>query len=407
FTIIDHDVAKNDTWEKMFSSLCDFKNIHGHCKVPQRWHQNPELANWVSSQRQMKRKNRLNSGYLRRLNEIDFIWHTRENLWEKRFAELLEFKKICDHCNVPRDWSESPKLGAWVNSQRRNKKKDILSRDRICRLDDIGFLWDIIDSNWGYSYSKLLNYYEIYAHADVPIKWNENPQLGRWVSYQRSQRRRNRLSESQIRCLESVKFNWNPKDTWNEMYASLLEFKNLYGHCNVPRGWLLNPELSNWVNRQRRQYKAEQMDKEHIKKLEAIGFLWDIRQNIWEERFSELFLFKSTTGHCDVPDKWEENPKLSHWVGVQRQNYIKGKMNHERVTRLHEIGFVWEPIDASWAERFSALIRFKELNGHCHVPQRFADNPRLGRWAARQRASIRRRQLSDERVRLLEEIGFE
>jgi hypothetical protein len=274
-------------------------------------------------------------------------------------------------------------------------------------LAEIGFLWDIIDFGWEDNYSELLKYYKIYGRTDVPVNWHENPQLGKWVSYQRSQRRRNRLSESQIIRLDNVKFNWNPRDKWNVMYASLLEFKNLYDHCNVPRGWQANPELSNWINRQRRQYKTGQMDKEHIEKLEDIGFLLNFRQNIWEERFSELFLFKANIGHCNVPDKWGENTKLSHWVGVQRRNYIKGKMNHERITRLDEIGFVWEPIDASWAERYSELIKFKELNGHCNIPRRYVDNPRLGRWAARQRAGIRREQLSNERARLLEEIGFE
>ena len=407
FAIIDHEAIKNDTWEKMFFSLCEFKKINGHCKVPKDWHKNPELANWVSSQRQMKRKNRLQSDYLRRLNEIGFIWHTREDLWEKRFAELIEFKKGHDHCDVPKDWSENPKLGAWVNNQRRNKKKGILSTERIYRLDEIDFLWDIIESGWKDNYSELYNYFKIFGHTDVPIKWHENPQLGKWVSYQRSKRRSNELSETQIIRLDNIKFNWNPRDKRDQMYSSLLKFKNLYGNCNVPRGWQANPELSNWVNRQRRQYSAGQLDKENIKQLEEIGFLWDIRQNIWEERFSDLFLFKAKIGHCDVPDKWGENPKLSNWVGVQRRNYSKGKMDQERITRLNEIGFVWEPIDASWVERFSELIRFKELNGHCHVPQRFAENHKLGRWASRQRKSIRRKQLSDERARLLAEIGFE
>lgn len=407
FTIIDYDAEKKETWEKMFSSLCEFRNIYGNCKVPQGWHENPELANWVANQRQMKRKNRLNSECLRRLNEIGFIWHTRLDLWEKRFAELLAFKKVWDHCDVPKDWSENPKLGAWVNNQRRNKKKGILSAERIRRLDEIGFLWDIIDSGWEDNYSKLLKYYKDYSHTDVPINWHENPQLGKWVSYQRSKRRRNQLSESQIQRLESIKFNWNPRDKGNQMYSSLLEYKNLYGNCNVPRDWQANPELSHWVNRQRSQYKKGFLDSENIKKLEEIGFLWNFRENIWEERLSELILYKTNIGNCNVPDQWEENQKLSHWVGVQRRNYIKGKMNHERITRLNEIGFVWEPIDVSWSERFSELIKFKELNGHCHVPQRFAENPELGRWAARQRASMKRKQLSNERVRLLEEIGFE
>jgi hypothetical protein len=101
-----------------------------------------------------------------------------------------------------------------------------------------------------------------------------------------------------------------------------------------------------------------------------------------------------------------KNPKLSNWVGVQRRNYSKGKMNPERITRLNEIGFVWEPIDTSWSEMFSELIQFRELNGHCRVSQRFAENPKLGRWVARQRKSMRRKQVSKERARLLEKIGF-
>lgn len=407
FAIIDRDAAKKETWEKMFTSLCQFKNIHGHCNVPQRWAENPELANWVANQRQMKRKNILNEDFLGRLNEIDFVWHTRENLWEKRFSELLAFTKRYGHCNVPKDWTENQQLGSWVNNQRRNHKKGLLDKERVHLLNEIGFLRDFVDSRWENSYSELLKYYKTYGHTDVPIKWNENPKLGHWVSHQRSVRGKKRLSESQIRRLEDVKFNWKPKDKWDEMYASLLEFRKLCGHCNVPRNWQRAPELSHWVNRQRSQQRKGNLDIACIEKLEEIGFLWSVRKNIWEERFSELLQFKTITGHCDVPDNWRENPKLSNWVGVQRRNYSKGKMDHERIKRLNEISFIWEPHDASWEESFSELIKFKELNGHCHVPQRFVDNPKLGRWAARQRASMKRKKLRSDRVKLLNDIGFE
>jgi hypothetical protein len=35
--------------------------------------------------------------------------------WEKRYAELCEFKRIHGHCEVPQAYSDNPRLGKWVN----------------------------------------------------------------------------------------------------------------------------------------------------------------------------------------------------------------------------------------------------------------------------------------------------
>jgi hypothetical protein len=43
-------------WDKIFSSLLDYKSRHGDCNVPQCWSENQRLANWVNTQRQFKGK---------------------------------------------------------------------------------------------------------------------------------------------------------------------------------------------------------------------------------------------------------------------------------------------------------------------------------------------------------------
>ena len=66
-------------WEEMFKALVEFKKEHKHCNVPKKWPENPQLATWVISQRQnRKKKNRtLSEDRKRRLDEIDFVWSMR------------------------------------------------------------------------------------------------------------------------------------------------------------------------------------------------------------------------------------------------------------------------------------------------------------------------------------------
>jgi hypothetical protein len=52
-------------------------------------------------------------------------------------------------------------------------------------------------------------------------------------------------------------------------------------------------------------------------------------------------------------------------------------------------------------------VAFKENQGHCGVPDRWSENPELGRWVANQRQTFRKGKLSEERVARLEALGFE
>lgn len=65
-----------------------------------------------------------------------------------------------------------------------------------------------------------------------------------------------------------------------------------------------------------------------------------------------------------------------------------------------------------WSEKFEDLCEFRRQYGHCHVPHTFTDNAPLAQWVKRQRYQFKlklegkRSTLSDERVRLLNQIGF-
>ena len=126
------------------------------------------------------------------------------------------------------------------------------------------------------------------------------------------------------------------------MYSSLIDFKKNFGHCNVTRRWQKNLNLATWVNNQRRLKRLGKLSKERISKLTKIGFIWEVNTSLWEEMFLELTNFKKVYGNCNVPAKWEENPKLGNWVSKQRQCKRKKLLSQERVRRLEELGFQWK-----------------------------------------------------------------
>lgn len=60
-----------------------------------------------------------------------------------------------------------------------------------------------------------------------------------------------------------------------------------------------------------------------------------------------------------------------------------------------------------WKTRYEHLIEYKKRFGHTRVPRKWKEDPSLGIWIHTQRGDYRNKQLSAERIELLEKLGFE
>lgn len=63
--------------------------------------------------------------------------------------------------------------------------------------------------------------------------------------------------------------------------------------------------------------------------------------------------------------------------------------------------------DEIWLHRFNKLLDYKNQFGHCNVPQTFKPDKSLGVWVSEQRMLYKRSELAEDRIKFLEEIGFE
>ncbi len=65
-----------------------------------------------------------------------------------------------------------------------------------------------------------------------------------------------------------------------------------------------------------------------------------------------------------------------------------------------------DAIGESWFERYGELIGYKETSGHCDVPKRLRERKKLANWVVQQRVSRNAYTLSEEKIALLDRIGF-
>jgi hypothetical protein len=126
------------------------------------------------------------------------------------------------------------------------------------------------------------------------------------------------------------------------MFAALSDYRQRFGNCKIPHAWSENAALGGWVSLQRTCRKRGQISARRVHKLNSLGFVWDIRDGFWEERFSELVQYKQQVRDTLVPLKWPENPQLGAWVANQRVRKKHGTLSKDRISRLSKIGFHWK-----------------------------------------------------------------
>lgn len=142
------------------------------------------------------------------------------------------------------------------------------------------------DCRWKLRFEDLKAFKEKHGHCLVPTRSLEYP-LGSWVSTQRAEYKRcmykqksSSMTTKRISLLESVGFVWNVDVPWNERFKELVQFKERFGHCSVPRDFQINPALGRWVHAQRSAYRnltkgiKSKITLERVHMLEKIGFCW-------------------------------------------------------------------------------------------------------------------------------------
>jgi hypothetical protein len=231
------------------------------------------------------------------------------------------------------------------------------------------------------------------------------------------------MTLSRIQQLESLGFEWDSRGAaWEDRLIELAAYREIHGHCNVPRN-SENSKLGKWVGNQNRRYynlyrdgKISPITSLRIQQLESMGFDWGVCATPWEDRLSELDEYRKIQGHCNVPKNYSDNTKLAYWVGRQRQSYnlhLQEKRSSMTLPCIHvldSIGFEW---GTARKDRLSELAAYRKIHGHCNVPYNCRENTKLASWVSEQRIQYKmhregkKSQMTLSRIQGLESLGSE
>lgn len=237
----------------------------------------------------------------------------------------------------------------------------------------------------------MTEYTDKIAFNDVPIKIDQNKFIEKLNA---------RIGEIKRR-------------TWDVWYGLTLKYKEAFDtpnasqHYKTPEGF----HLGIWQSKQRDRYSKGKLFSDRIKRLEDIGFKWNILEERFEKGFQETLLYKERTGNPNAPKSYKtpEGFCLGNWQSAKRKNHKNGNLSPERVKRLETIGFTWERFEERFEKGFQETLLYKESNqGDPNAPQRYktAEGFSLGKWQHNQRQYYKNEILSSKRTKRFSDIGF-
>eukprot|EP00523_Entomoneis_sp_CCMP467_P010910 CAMPEP_0168736718 /NCGR_PEP_ID=MMETSP0724-20121128/10006_1 /TAXON_ID=265536 /ORGANISM="Amphiprora sp., Strain CCMP467" /LENGTH=394 /DNA_ID=CAMNT_0008783927 /DNA_START=46 /DNA_END=1227 /DNA_ORIENTATION=- len=184
---------------------------------------------------------------------------TWDDIWNARFQELQAYKAQHHHCNVPVNDDENHSLGLWVDRQRTLFRNGELSRARQKRLQDIGFVWRIFEESWEGFYQQLQDYHQHHQDCRVPLRYETNPSLGKWVQRQRKLYADGKLPQDRQDKLHRLNFCWSELDArWDEKLHEFNDYVRIHGRWPTTR---TAPTLYSWMRTQR--MLLQRVDNDH------------------------------------------------------------------------------------------------------------------------------------------------
>jgi superfamily II DNA or RNA helicase len=365
-----------------------------------------KIGRWCGAQRQNKKGQALGKITEERIKLLESIpnwkWDVISDNWNETFNNLKLFysknNKCANRCSMD---EEEKILGVWIDTQKANKKENILTEYRIKLLETIpGWKWDLLDEKWMENYEKVKEF--VKTNNKYPSHHSKNEEeksLGMWVGTQKQSKKGNRannLTPKRTILLEDLpEWIWeiDLEEKWMEKYNIVKLFNKKDGKYPSQHSKDKKEKRSSlWISKQKSNKRKDKLTKKQIILLEKLpDWEWDNDlEEKWMEKYNIVKLFYSKNNKCANRCSTDEEEKiLGRWIDTQKSNKKKNILTEEQIKLLNTIpGWKWNVFSDKWNKKFNSLKSFY-LKNNKYPSQNSKDKEEksLGMWIGTQKKS--------------------
>ena len=276
------------------------------------------------------------------LTSVQFIYNADEYKWDIFLEGLAEYKKQYGDCNVPCQYvitrdNQQIKLGQMCSSLRSREKKGVVDKALICKLNEIGFIWDVekymfmknIENLKQFCEDRKCSIYEVkQIHKD-----KEQLQVFGFINRQKKNLKKGLYDHGKYaykkEILQSIGITKEDTDTlWDFMFTEWIKAKEKYGK-KIPCGYkvLNGNNLYSWIIFQRKCASTGTLSDDRLKRLKENGFIFEkkhdrsIQINVYHNGvfLNKFNSIKEATEMCNI--KFDKKI-ITEILNGQRNNYL-------------------------------------------------------------------------------------
>lgn len=268
------------------------------------------------------------------------------NTWELFYKELKDY--LCTHNNMFPTQTDNSRLATWCSQQRTNYSKNVLSVEKIKKLESVNFSWDFQADKWNDHFNLLIKFLE-----DHNGKWpsqrasNESERaLANWMYQIGNDYRDGKLKQDRYDKLSAIGYIFEDRK-WMTSFEKAKRAIEELGHFPNQNEDKTN---YNWLLKQYNEYNSnkEKLKQNRIKCLEEIKIqdfkIIDLNKESWNDKFLSLKDFYEKNGTFpNYNDKIGSKNEVDYgpWARSQITSYKAGKLSNDKISQLESIGFEW------------------------------------------------------------------
>ena len=127
----------------------------------------------------------------------------------------------------------------------------------------------------------------------------------------------------------------------------------------------------------------------------------------WEQNYKLLCDYKDKNNLCDIPkNAFYKGSALGIWCQRQRDKFKEGILSDERVKKLQDIGFSFNPLEEEWERKYNQYKKYIKMTGSNEIHRRtMFEGERLGVWIFIQKKVYKEGKMSDYRMNKLLQLN--